>query len=205
MRFLSVIALPFVAAMPSRSELRPRSALSSGVAVEWRAKRNVNAALAQFKFSPYELTHMAVGCTKDGGEESSATGPYNCTLSFDWFDPNSVRQNNVTSTACSSSWAWDGTTGERGENNNYNTNYQPCEQDGFLMKIVSFPNGTDFRIGLAHRYKDSENFSAPYDHPQTFAQPDVHITQMTDILEVTRAVRFAAAGIIYANITGVSD
>jgi hypothetical protein len=109
MRFLSVLALPLVAAMPSYSEgalQRARSALSAGLEVERRGAMMSNAAMAQFEFAPYEITYLAVQCRK-GGKEAPKTGLYNCTLSFDWFDPNSVRQNNVSSTACSSSWLWD--------------------------------------------------------------------------------------------------
>ena len=106
MRFLSVVVLPLAAALPSY--LGPRELLGSapGAKAERQAKRKVDAAMAQFNFAPYELTHVGVQCAKRE-EDKSATGLYNCTLSFDWFDPNSVRQNNVTSTACSSSWLWE--------------------------------------------------------------------------------------------------
>jgi hypothetical protein len=72
------------------------------------------------------------------------------------------------------------------------------------MWFASFENGTDFAVELAHQYKDSENFTAPYDHPTTFSQLDAHLQKVAGSGS-GESVRYAAPGTTYCNITGLSD
>ena len=77
----------------------------------------------------------------------------------DWEDPNSVKQNNVSSGTCSATWSWDGVTSESGEDNTYPTQFLRCFEalpSFFEMKFNSFDKAENFTLDLAHRYKDSE-------------------------------------------------
>jgi len=69
---------------------------------------------------------------------------------------------------------------------------------------LTFENGTNFKLEMAHRYKDDQNFTAPYDYPQTFAQVSPHL-KAVEGEGAGSSMRFAAPSIIYANITSVSD
>lgn len=77
----------------------------------------------------------------------------------DWHDPNSVRQNNVTSCSCIYKWSWDGKTAGSGENNTYTESYSMCYEQlpvYFEMRIAAFNSSEDFALEMAHRYHDSE-------------------------------------------------
>lgn len=46
------------------------------------------------------------------------------------------------------------------------------------------------------------NFTAPYDYPMTFSQPEIHLPFIT---QEENRFRLYDAGPVYANITAVSD
>lgn len=77
----------------------------------------------------------------------------------DWHDPNSVRQNNVTSCSCIYKWSWDGETAGAGEKNTYSDSYTMCYKQlpvYFEMRIAAFNSSEDFALEIAHRYHDSQ-------------------------------------------------
>ncbi len=77
----------------------------------------------------------------------------------DWHDPNSVKENNVTSCTCIYKWSWDGETAAAGEKNTYSASYSMCYKQlpvYFEMRIATFNSSEDFALEVAHRYHDSE-------------------------------------------------
>lgn len=84
---------------------------------------------------------------------------YSASPLVSWHDPNSVRQNNVTSCTCRQSWAWDGKTSIDQDPDGLNTRLQTCWRDArtyFGAKLLIFQNARNFTLELAHNYKDDE-------------------------------------------------
>lgn len=81
------------------------------------------------------------------------------TVSDSWFDPNSVKENNVTSCYCSYTWKWDGQTTTQGENNTFDgVNFLVCTNkypSVFEMRINSFAGPSNLTLFMSHFYKDS--------------------------------------------------
>ncbi|KAK4156703.1 hypothetical protein C8A00DRAFT_30366 [Chaetomidium leptoderma] len=97
-----------------------------------------------------------------------------------WFDPNSVRQNRVTSGSCQTSWPWDGVTkyNATADGSNPVAGYKSCwiDQDTyFKVAVPSFWHPGNFSLELAHHYRDDENFTKPWDYPTTFAEAYIGI------------------------------
>jgi hypothetical protein len=118
----------------------------------------------------------------------------------DWYDPNSVLENNVTSAHCSSDWTWDGVTSVGSEKNTYNTNYAICLASGetyFEMRFLSFASPKNFSLEIAHHYEDTRyvcrhvkslvlattadqsgrDFPVPWNYPTIFAMPEFSLKQ----------------------------
>lgn len=79
--------------------------------------------------------------------------------SVDWHDPNSVRENNITSCTCISKWTWDGHTPSKNEKNTYNDQYSMCllaRPTFFEMRIAAFNSSQAIDLEIAHHYTDSE-------------------------------------------------
>ncbi|KAL1868241.1 hypothetical protein VTK73DRAFT_3768 [Phialemonium thermophilum] len=188
-----LLSLPLAGALPTHPT-------TSDAALDKRLWFKNLKANAQFNFEPFLLQNIRLGCHRQSADEL-----YSCKLKFYWHDPNSVRQNNVTSCTCSSEWVWDGVTSANGENNNYTTEYVTClnaPPSYFAMKFDSFDSAQNFTLDLAHRYKDSENFTAPYIYPTTFAMPTLRpwvIERSETTLELFEP------GPIKAEVVGVSD
>jgi hypothetical protein len=80
-------------------------------------------------------------------------------LAVRWHDPNSVKENNVTSSSCNATWSWDGVTSAPGENNTYSTQFSLCYEalpNYFEMKFSNFVDAKNFTLEIAHHYKDDE-------------------------------------------------
>ncbi len=78
-----------------------------------------------------------------------------------WFDPNSVKENNVTSCKCSYEWEWDGITQVAGSNNTFDPEaYFVCYDEApatvFEMRISQFGGPTNLTLEISHSYKDTE-------------------------------------------------
>jgi hypothetical protein len=87
--------------------------------------------------------------------------PFADSLLVDWFDPNSVKENDVTSSKCSYTWKWDGVTAKHGANNTFNSeDMLPCEHNGertpFEMRVNGFRGPTNLTLWISHYYKDTE-------------------------------------------------
>lgn len=119
-----------------------------------RAVGFISVADAQFDFKDYELTHVCFDCSRPNPDEM-----YNCTLKFNWYDPNAKLENNVTSCSCSTSWNWDGVATSQGPRNDYDIDtYNICfrgPETFFEMKVTRFAH-EKFSLNMAHRYKDSQ-------------------------------------------------
>ncbi|KAH8910274.1 hypothetical protein BR93DRAFT_471157 [Coniochaeta sp. PMI_546] len=190
---LSLVALPLAAAMPAAT---PHDVHEAGAHIQ----RAVLMNGSQFNFDPFNLTNIGMECARPTADDM-----YACELRFDWHDPNSVKENNVTSCSCIYKWSWDGETVAAGEKNTYSASYSMCYKQlpvYFEMRIAAFNSSEDFALEVAHRYHDSENFTAPWDYPLTFAQPDIHLPLIT---REDNFFRLYDAGPVYANITAVSD
>lgn len=124
-----------------------------------RAMGRISVADAQFDFKDYELTDVCFDCLRPTPDEM-----YNCTLKFNWYDPNSKLENDITNCSCSTSWHWDGVAATQGPRNNYNIDtYDICfrgPETFFEMKVTNFVHGK-FSLSMAHRYKDSQ-YVNPY-------------------------------------------
>ena len=83
-----------------------------------------------------------------------------CTYVVEWFDPNSVKENNVTSCSCSYSWEWDGVTTAPGRNNTFDPlALLPCyhkdQHAPFEMRVNNFESPNNLTLWISHLYKDS--------------------------------------------------
>ncbi|RKU44227.1 hypothetical protein DL546_005435 [Coniochaeta pulveracea] len=187
LQLLNVVAMamPHATAMPAPA-LEQRGTLMSA---------------AQFNFLPFNLTNVGMECTRP----NATAEMYDCELRFDWHDPNSVKENDITSCTCINKWSWDGYTTSPGQKNTYGADFSICLRDlptFFEMRFSGFNSTQDFDLEIAHHYTDSENFSVPWNHPTTFATPSLHLPI---IKREDTILRLYEAGPIYVNITGVSD
>jgi hypothetical protein len=96
---------------------------------------------------------------RNGKQKSFICGCF--LLLVQWFDPNSVRQNLVTSGLCTTRWAWDGTTpiSANEDGTGGAVGYRRCWSDketSFDVVVPSFFHPGNFTIEMAHRYRDDE-------------------------------------------------
>lgn len=99
------------------------------------------------------------------------------SLSVDWHDPNSVKENNVTSCSCIYKWSWDGETVAAGEKNIYSASYSMCYKQlpvYFEMRIAAFNSSEDFALEVAHRYHDSEFVDLVWQFREVVADIIIH-------------------------------
>ncbi|KAK3357067.1 hypothetical protein B0T25DRAFT_566385 [Lasiosphaeria hispida] len=189
---LLISPLAGVLALPSQNHIsRLLSELDNRVLLQ---------TLAQFNFEPYELTNFCVDCIR-----SNTTADYSCGLKFDWYDPNSVKENNVTSCHCNSTWTWDGVSSIGGDDNPLELPYLPCWEDDlsfFAMRMVGFMNPGNISIQLAHHYRDDENFTEPWVWPTTFALPTILLPEGEQ--NEKRISRYTK-GPINATVVGLTD
>ncbi|KAK4106221.1 hypothetical protein N658DRAFT_11470 [Parathielavia hyrcaniae] len=166
---ITLVALPLVVPFPNHS--KRFSDISSQL-----ANRAYSKQVSQFNFEPYNITDLNIFCDRPG-----PTFDYSCNLTFNWFDPNSVRQNRVTSGACHTSWSWDGATKHNATRDGSNpvAEYRGCwtgdTETFFRAAVPAFWHPGNFALELAHHYKDDENFTMPWDHPTTFAEAKIDI------------------------------
>lgn len=195
-QLLSLVATPLAAAAPTLPADSKAAVYNAGRALE---KRDTLSTAAQFDFAPFALTELRMNCSR-----STSNSTYSCGLRFDWFDPNSVRENTVTTCTCTSSWSWDEVTSANGEKNTYSTQYSVCYKklpNFFQMKFAGFNTAEDFTLDIAHHYQDSENFTAPWIYPTTFAKPNLHLPI---IKREENLLQLYEAGPVYATITGLT-
>ncbi|KAI1212322.1 uncharacterized protein F4807DRAFT_457821 [Annulohypoxylon truncatum] len=106
--------------------------------------------LAQFHLEPFNLTDMAVGCTKTNMSSSL----FGCSIQFKWDDPNANQ-----SCTCKEDWQWNGITHTQGPMNNYSTDYSICKNDDteiFQFKFIDVFDLSNFSLSLTHIYKDNK-------------------------------------------------
>lgn len=136
--------------------------------------------LAQFNWDPFVVTNLSMTCQRPNSTvnytcefncQSSpvARPPYLPQLSFPilhstviFFDPNSVRENNVTSTSCNQTWSWDGTY----RSGPIDFLAPPVSrglcwwdnEDGsyFDALVTQFWHPQNFSLQLGHRYHDDQ-------------------------------------------------
>ncbi|KAK1751780.1 hypothetical protein QBC47DRAFT_405797 [Echria macrotheca] len=173
---------------------------SQGSVLDTRMMTTELSILAQFEFAPYELTNICLDCKRP-----NATANYGCEVKFDWHDPNSVRQNNVSSCACQYSWTWDGVSVIGGDSDGSDVPYETCWKDErtyFEMALVTFEQPGNFTLKLAHHYKDSENFTAPWEYPTTFSRPNI-LLPVVDKTE--NQITLFTEGVVNGTINGISN
>jgi hypothetical protein len=164
-QILGLVAMPLAAAMPAATN---HYAHEAGGHLDTRVTLT---DATQFQFEPFNLTNVGMECTRNTTEQM-----YSCELrckyfrlswrpnantvtTVDWHDPNSVRENKVTTCSCISTWSWDGLTAASGEKNTYGTSYSMCYKQlptYFEMRFATFNSSEDFSLEVAHHYKDSE-------------------------------------------------
>ncbi|KAK0674292.1 hypothetical protein QBC41DRAFT_52758 [Cercophora samala] len=130
---------------------------------------------AQFNFAPYQLTNITLECNRPNNKTN-----YSCAVDFTLHDPNSVRENNVTSCSCHHGWSWDGVNGSLGAGDWQNpvAGYQLCWRDNstyFTSSVPWFDHPGNFSLEVAHTYHDDENFTVPWDYPTTIATGEILI------------------------------
>lgn len=163
LQLLNVVAMamPHATAMPAPA-LEQRGTLMSA---------------AQFNFLPFNLTNVGMECTRPNATAemydcelrceylpSLTSGLPSCGHSaninkVDWHDPNSVKENDITSCTCINKWSWDGYTTSPGQKNTYGADFSICLRDlptFFEMRFSGFNSTQDFDLEIAHHYTDSE-------------------------------------------------
>lgn len=172
-----LMVLPFVNARPATAGDAQWEDLED---VEELDRRNAFSEDAEFEFQPFSLTDVCLDCSRPDAQDLYAC-VLKCTsrnnrpvengvpllteiLAVEWSDPNSVRENNVSSCTCVSNWTWDGVTTASGEKNTYDTQYAICAEDEstyFEMKFVGFDSAENFTLEIAHHYKDDQYGPCP--------------------------------------------
>ncbi|KAK5654107.1 hypothetical protein OQA88_7538 [Cercophora sp. LCS_1] len=167
-----------------------------------------SSAALTLNFELMQITNVTMNCTRPDSHQD-----LNCGVKFDWFDPNSVRENKVSSTTCNQTWSWDGKHTIGGDDNALDTPYLPCwqsEEDGtyFAMRLMTFVGPTNFTLQLSHQYKDSENFTAPWDYPTTFAQPTLVLSLPEEEKPIAplpkNEIHLFSPGPFYTEVVGVT-
>ncbi|KAJ4304214.1 hypothetical protein N0V88_001827 [Collariella sp. IMI 366227] len=113
--------------------------------------------LAQFNFTPYKVTELNVLCNRTPEIKVN----YYCNLTFNWYDPNSVRQNKIVSGHCNTGWSWDGHSRHSASLDGTNpvVGYKACLLDddtAFHVAIPNFWHPANFSLDMAHHYRDDE-------------------------------------------------
>lgn len=133
-------------------------------------------AMAKFNFLDFELTKVGLTC-----DRANPTIPYSCGLKCEqnhplrrrddtdhppppvnWHDPNSVRQNNVSSTSCTQTFSWDGVNPIGSEDGFGGGPSVTCFRDDssyFASTLLHFKDPSNITIQLAHMYLDAEYVS----------------------------------------------
>jgi hypothetical protein len=180
---ISLLALPLVASSPYYPY--PKRMLLN---VSYQlANRAYLQDASQFNFDPYNITNISILCARlnptvnyscnltckraapsamtarikrtqqarETGTDLTARHP------VDWFDPNSVRQNSVTSGSCQTSWAWDGVTKHNAtlDGSDPVAEYHTCWVDSvtsFRVAVPAFWHPGVFSLELSHHYRDDE-------------------------------------------------
>ncbi|KAK4460509.1 hypothetical protein QBC42DRAFT_332298 [Cladorrhinum samala] len=170
--FTALILLPLVASLSS----------SIPSIIDRQAPWN---NLAQFNWDPFVVTNLSMTC-----QRPNSTVNYTCDFDFAFFDPNSVRENNVTSTSCHRTWSWDGVyrSGSIVDFLAPPVSQGLCwwdSEDGsyFDASVTQFWHPQNFTLQLGHRYHDDQNFTIPWDWPITHAATGVYMQLRTDFDE----------------------
>lgn len=198
----ALFASSFAAAMP-RPASRGAFPADGILPKPWKIA-NFKVA-ATLDFEPFKLTNVRLECIADPA--TFAHDNYTCGLNFNWFDPNSVKYNNVSSTSCNATWSWTPGTTVGGDDNSLDTPYDPCFQEEtygtyFAMRLMEFVEPTNFTLQLARHYHDPDNFTAPWDYVTTFSQPTLRLPVVRDTL---RNVTLFSHGPIDSIIVGLSS
>ncbi|KAH6849940.1 hypothetical protein B0I37DRAFT_352483 [Chaetomium sp. MPI-CAGE-AT-0009] len=170
--------------------------------------RHMMTDAAQFNFAPFNVTNLRILCTRFNPTKSQEREKERLTASVAWSDPNSVRQNSVTSGHCQTSWAWDGVTKHQADPDGSNpvSSYRSCWIDDdatyFKVAVPGFWHPGNFTLELAHRYRDGENFTEPWDYPTTFGDVHVHLSKEETL---TDRMGHFHPGPINGTIIGVID
>ncbi|KAK4650351.1 hypothetical protein QC762_706665 [Podospora pseudocomata] len=161
---------------------------------------------AQFNFAPYQVTNIALDCKRPNNKTN-----YSCELYFALHDPNSVRENNVTSCSCHHTWSWDGVNGSL-STTDWRTpvaGYQLCWRDDwtfFKSSVPSFEHPGNFSLEVAHTYHDDENFTVPWDYPTTIATGEVIIYEYYEgVKKHGDEICLREMGPVNATVVGILD
>ncbi|KAK3302337.1 uncharacterized protein B0T15DRAFT_301686 [Chaetomium strumarium] len=168
---LGLVALPLVNSLPNHLE-----ALLHEPGITNRNRAQV-MDVSMLNFAPWNITDLHILCNRP-----NTTADYTCNLTYHVFDPNSVRENKLTSGDCQIDWSWDGHTHHNadGDGSNPVVGYRPCvnDQRTFIKSsVVNFWHPGNFTIEVVHHYHDNENFTYPWDYPTTFAHADILICE----------------------------
>ncbi|KAK4204488.1 hypothetical protein QBC40DRAFT_192113 [Triangularia verruculosa] len=162
---------------------------------------------AQFDFAPFQVTNITVDCQRPNTKTN-----YSCELDFTLHDPNSVRENNVTSCSCHHGWSWDGVNGSLGSNDWENpvAGYQTCLYDNatatyFRSSVPSFDHPGNFSLEVSHTYHDDENFTVPWDYPTTIATGEVIIDYHEENKHRRDKICLNERGPVNATVVGILD
>ncbi|KAH8889367.1 hypothetical protein GQ53DRAFT_225837 [Thozetella sp. PMI_491] len=149
---LSLVLLPLAAARPYPESAAPAARGALGE----RMLLSSAAAEAQFNFQPWEFRNICLECNRN-----QTTEQYACKTKFDWYDPNSVPENNVTSGSClSDAWTWDGAAVSAGGKVSYPSENKACFYQSTLnylsFNLAKFESEKNFTLSVVHRYKDDQ-------------------------------------------------
>ncbi|KAH6624650.1 hypothetical protein B0J18DRAFT_410084 [Chaetomium sp. MPI-SDFR-AT-0129] len=152
---------------------------------------------SQFNWEPINITELSVTCSRINSKID-----YHCNLTFSWFDPNSVRQNDVNSGVCRTAWSWDGVTKHNAtlDGSDPVASYNSCWHDDltyFKVAVPAFWHPANFSLELAHR-----NFTKPWDYPTTFGDAPIHIGRQEPL---SNKMSHYHPGPINGTIIGVID
>ncbi|KAL8419546.1 hypothetical protein RB594_002669 [Gaeumannomyces avenae] len=192
---VTIVAIPFIHAMSATQHVGALEALARGTHM-------IKLPDAQFDFKPFELKNLCYECDRSRDEDL-----YSCTMKFDWFDPNSVRENNVSACSCKYSWKWDSVTLAPGDRNSFDAEgYSVCQINHqtttfFEMKINSFHAADNFTLSLGRRYRDTVLFQPPFVYPTTFAEPVIQLSQQGRKDE--RSIQYYEPDMVKADIMGL--
>ncbi|ORY63544.1 uncharacterized protein BCR38DRAFT_475459 [Pseudomassariella vexata] len=142
--------LPLVVCIPSAAKLDTN--------VSSRGAMMLPAELAQFDFKDQVLTNICANCNR-----AATADPYNCTIDFDWDDPNYNK-----SAHCNANWEWDGVSSGHGPDSE---GYLVCHVDFheyWQFGFTQFTNVFGFKWTLGHKCEDTERWKPSTEYPQFF-------------------------------------